>query len=98
MKNDGPINNTSKIYGLIVQDSIQKVSSTLNNNRIGVRMNEDSYNIIETMTKCVFIYNMNTSIIDMAKPNQLVSHLSNINLNNKREFKMKFERNKVLEL
>lgn len=61
-------------------------------------MNEDSYNIIETMTKCVFIYNMNTSIIDMAKPNQLVSHLSNINLNNKREFKMKFERNKVLEL
>lgn len=43
------------IYILIVNDSVESVSSTLSNKReIGARMNDSTNNIIEVMTKSIF--------------------------------------------
>lgn len=61
-------------------------------------MNNSAYNIIEMMTKCIFIYCKGTTTIEMAKLNQLVSHIKDIALSNKKEFRINSKRSRILEI
>lgn len=98
-KNDNPINNANKIYSLTVNDNTKNLSFTLNDGRMmGTRMNDCTHNIIEVMTRCIFINCKGTTIIGMARSNQLVSHLKGVILNNQRVFRMKFKISKFLKL
>lgn len=63
-KNNDLINHASNIYGLNVKDSIEKMLSTLIDNRMmGRRMNDCAHNIIETKIKCIFINSKCTTTI-----------------------------------
>lgn len=54
-KHNGPIEYTSKIYSFIVNDSLEKVSSTVSINRMmGEKMNTKTLNIIYTMTRIIY--------------------------------------------
>lgn len=90
MKNNGHINHACKIYSLIIKDSVKEVSSKLSDSiMIGTRMDDCVNNIIETMTKHIFIDSKVTTTMNVAKPNQLVRNLKDVALNHQRKLNKK---------
>lgn len=98
-KNDVPTYHAYKIYSLTIKNRIKEASSIINDSMMMcTTMNDYAYNIINIRTRCIFVNCKVTTIIGIARPNELVINLKDVALNNQIEFRMNFEWNEVQKL